>query len=1238
MKNLGRLTTLISLLVITCPGTYATDTDYTVKLLTGEFTPDPVRSVASTSAGLQGRHILIQFENPLTEEDKSRLAGEGIELLNYVPHHTYTARLRGQITTEVLSDFGIRWFDALKPEQKLSPMITETGIGPWSYRGENRVEFSVILHKDEDAARWATILETDFDAEILDVLGSEFINILQVIVDEPMYYRLSELDAVMWIEPAMPDPVEFNNGSRANTRAAEAQLPPLNLLGTGIVVAEWDGGAVDRYHADFDNRVSNLDGSNISTHATHVAGTVLGSGYESGGTYRGMAPDARLLSLLWWGTNSELTSEYSTVINSRGASISTNSWGYGTGDPATVAACEDVLGTYIGKDVLLDNIVRGSQGAPITIVWSAGNARSHASDECGSLGYEYGTIKSLACSKNVISVGAIWDHNSSMTSFSSWGPTDDGRLKPDVVGPGCTTTSTQPGTGYTNMCGTSMSAPAVAGVSALLYEQFYREIGTTVLPSTIKGILINTAVDLGRPGPDYSFGHGRVDAVVAATKIGIGEPSFVEGTISTGNSQIYDVTVTGSDTILKVTLIWDDPGGITSVSQNLINDLDLTLVDPFGVESYPWILDPASPETNATRGEDHLNNIETVEIDNPTAGLWTAVVSGTNIPEGPQAYSLIFTPDSAHTPGAQIAVAAYDGADLNADPGTTASAEFWVSNVGAALDSLRVQITDDALWLASTVDTSIVLNSHDSAHFVVPVDLPAEALVDEQTTVTCRVNSLTNTAAVDIANLTVTTNARYEVALSSLPEDTVGSPDSFAFELTVTNNGNTPDVVVITGTDERGWSFDPPSHTKSLALGGSTDFAFTISVPAEVPHLSENVISVIAQTQGDYADTSSFSLIADNAIFPPSLVSPEPTVYTQQRLHSFSWDDPGADSYTLYIATDYEITSPVRTYGGITDLSFDMPQGDSLTDDTYYWAVRKYIGSDSSSLQLTPGQLVVDNKAPFEVIPESPIDSAYKANTTFSLTFSEIGGEGPNGDAPEYGLLQIAQDVTFTTELISIDSISGFSVPAPASLTDGRWYWHVRRFDLAGNVASFSAPISFVIDTETPPIPTPLLPEDGFLTDADSVTLIWGTDEPRPWDESPERYYLHVSNRPDFIDFDTYQGYVYDTVKVLPSSLLELGRTYYWRMRAFDEATHATAYSDALSFDFKSFICGDADGNGTDPDIGDLTYLINYLFIDGPAPDPYISGSVDCNEIIDIGDITALIGYLFIAGDEPCCL
>ncbi|MBU0983981.1 MAG: hypothetical protein KKA42_08930, partial [candidate division Zixibacteria bacterium] len=697
----------------------------------------------------------------------------------------------------------------------------------------------------------------------------------------------------------------------------------------------------------------------------------------------------------------------------------------------------------------------------------------------------------------------------------------------------------------------------------------------------------------------------------------------------------FTLTVPGNIDALKVTLVWDDPGGTTSSSQNLINDLNLVLVDPFGAETEPWVLDPGNPNLAATRGVDHLNNVLTVETPNPIAGIWTARVDGYNVPDGPQAFSLVFSPDSIHTPGNSRAVAVYHASDITEDPGQIATAEFWVSNVGASTDSIAVTISDDVAWLQDViVDSIVVLDSYDSAYFSVTALVPSAALAGDASTIACHAVSQGNTAAQATDEAVVTAAAVYNMALAAPIGDTVGSPDTYDFSFTVSNLANAVDVMAITVGDDLGWSTIPESHMVTLPIGGDTTMMFTLHVPAEMPHLATNTVRIQGTSNGGAADTATFVMVVDNLILPPELVSPSAETYTQIRNPYFEWTG-AADSYTLYIATDSLITNVVRTYPGLTGTNFTVPGGDDLVDDTYWWAVRLFTGSDSSSLQRYPYLLGVDNVAPAALEPTAPL-GGYLNNKLFTISF-QLAETSPPAVAPDFNTLQVSTSADFTTGVNTYGSLSGFSREQVDTLSDGRWYWRVERVDLAGNSSGYSAVSSFVLDTQVPAIPALVEPVVGSTVGGDTVVLRWDVEADPPYETAPTYYYLHLSGASNFFGETIFSGYVYGDNRAFATAGWAEPKNFYWRVKAIDSAGFYTGYSDASSFVYANYACGDVDASGLPVDIGDLTYMIDYLFQSGPEPTPFASGAVDCDSSIDISDLTWLIMYLFQEGAEPCC-
>ena len=321
------------------------------------------------------------------------------------------------------------------------------------------------------------------------------------------------------------------------------------------------------------------------------------------------------------------------------------------------------------------------------IVESAGNARAVNGPPVGTDYYGYATDTSTALvdrgprpanissnggydvisttgnAKNILTVGAVNplpngpanSGNISTTYFSSWGPTDDGRVKPDIVGDGVDVLSTgsSSSTSYITLSGTSMSAPNVTG-SLYLLQEYYAEKNQNkfMRAATLKGLACHTAFDAGSAGPDYIYGWGLLDmlkAVNAITNNG-GKSIIEEQTLVQGQQQTFNVTASG-DGLLSATIAWTDPPGtltpegtVNSRTPKLVNDLDIRITD--GTTTFtPWILDPANPSAAAKTGDNIVDNVEQVFVPQSIPGKsYTITVSnkGTLL-GGSQDFSLIAT-------------------------------------------------------------------------------------------------------------------------------------------------------------------------------------------------------------------------------------------------------------------------------------------------------------------------------------------------------------------------------------------------------------------------------------------------------------------------------------------------------------------------------------------------------------------------------------------------------------------
>ncbi|QQS34578.1 MAG: S8 family serine peptidase [Ignavibacteriales bacterium] len=468
-----------------------------------------------------------------------------------------------------------------------------------------------------------------------------------------------------------------------------------SLTGSGQTLGLWEAGGTPLFsHQEYNGRVTQLDGGgSTSDHASHVAGTMIATGINS------MAKGMASLSIINSYTSNNDLGEISTAA-SNGLKVSNHSYGliegwrldyFGDGrwawfgDPAVSQTEDYSFGYYSSTSSAWDNFLmnapnllvcksagndRGDGPGPNTEHWvfSGGWVLSNVTRERdgGTDGFDcVNDPKGLA--KNTLTVGAVGDivngysapTDVTMSSFSGWGPTDDGRIKPDIVanGIGLTSATNTSTTAYDVLSGTSMSTPNVSGSVALLLQQQTELYGSgnPFRSSTMKALIIHTADEAGaNPGPDYAFGWGLMNTYKAALLMKLdnelGATSQIrEVNLIQGGSYEFQVQSNGSEP-LKVTICWIDPAGTSPpVSLNptnimLVNDLDLRVINPNSVTIQPWILNPADPSLAATNGDNIRDNVEQIVIPNPTSGLYTIrVIHKGTLTNGSQNFSLVLS-------------------------------------------------------------------------------------------------------------------------------------------------------------------------------------------------------------------------------------------------------------------------------------------------------------------------------------------------------------------------------------------------------------------------------------------------------------------------------------------------------------------------------------------------------------------------------------------------------------------
>ncbi|MEH0157643.1 S8 family serine peptidase [Limibacter armeniacum] len=529
----------------------------------------------------------------------------------------------------------------------------------------------------------------------------------------------------------------------------------MGVDGSGMSAGVWEIGDPNFSHQELIGHIKNVDGQSSrkspseQNHATHVMGTIAASGVYA--QAKGMAPKAQILAY-----NSSSDHAEMAKAASEGLLISNHSYGAVTGwegdtwyGDKGISVEEDYRFGFYSQDA--KNLDKIAYNAPnYLIVWAAGNDRGNKPsstiiepDVLTRSDGPYDCIGPEAVAKNILTVGAVshvLNYNGptsvKMSSFSSWGPTDDGRIKPDIVANGIAVLSS--GAGPTNGSGelelqndyyytsqgTSMAAPNAAGSLLLLQELYQRFYKKPMTAASLKALAIHTAKEAGDyPGPDYSFGWGLLDVENAAkviSNLNGNEYQLEEKVLK--NEETFETTVTSDGmTPLTVTLSWTDVPGTPTSNQldpetpMLVNDLDVRVYDESDNEYFPWIRQGIPFYNAAQKGDNTVDNVEKIEIGVPQAGTYRIVVSHKNtLTDNQQAFSLIIT---SSTPESTANTYYWLGGDNNWEDPENWSLESHGESVGS-IPSAGSNVVFDQGVGAITLPESIELGNvyiYDSA-------------------------------------------------------------------------------------------------------------------------------------------------------------------------------------------------------------------------------------------------------------------------------------------------------------------------------------------------------------------------------------------------------------------------------------------------------------------------------------------------------------------------------------------
>lgn len=583
-------------------------------------------SLAQLNAVQYGAHyyLLLQFNDIPDAAQRDALQKAGITLFTYIPNYAYVARV-AQDTD--LKEIPVRGIFLLQAEHKLSPALAAGDYPIYALTG-NAIEVNVTLFPALDQQPVLTRL-TDRGYTV-----SLIRDVLRITLPLEDLAWLTEQPYVQYVEAVSPDPKLEPDGltGRALQRLNQVSKGPGDGLdGAGVQMALGDDGSIN--HPDLNDRLIDLTTTDFGTHAEMTAGILAGSG-SLDPKAMGMAPAAtlRLFDIDGYThlfSAPQLYQQHRVVVTS-------TSFGEGCGGTYTVNARHLDQQVYDHPQVLH--------------VFSAGNHAAKAcSNNYGKInspdGLHFGNISGgMKAGKNVLAIGNVEAYDY-LQIRSSRGPAADGRIKPDLcaMGQGQYTLG-QNGT-YQYGSGTSAAAPAAAGSAALIYQAF-RQKNNNQDPSSalVKALLLNTADDLGRPGPDYAYGWGRIN--IARAVESLNNRQYQQGTLRHGQASTHSIQVPSGTSQLRAMVYWHDPAGSPLSGRALINDLDLRITTPGGQDLRPWRLSTVAHRDSllrpAWRGIDRFNNVEQVTITNPAAGRHTLHLQGHRIPEGPQDYVIVY--------------------------------------------------------------------------------------------------------------------------------------------------------------------------------------------------------------------------------------------------------------------------------------------------------------------------------------------------------------------------------------------------------------------------------------------------------------------------------------------------------------------------------------------------------------------------------------------------------------------
>lgn len=587
----------------------------------------------------------------------------------------------------------------------------------WGQNQENRTDISNTKELKKlaelaeqkykaDSAKIADFVKNNPSVQYRYKANDVTYEIVDIVNDKPVYRSTDNLPA--------------SQATKTNALQVGGNLG-LNLTGNNMAIGVWDGGHVLKTHVEFQmngsSRVltpdTSLPNPSSDGHGTHVAGTIGASGINSAA--KGMATEATILSYNWSNDLAEVINE----VSSADFFISNHSYGVPVlNDEGNPNVPSWVMGCYSSQAVEWDQV---AYNAPYYLmVASAGN--SGAEEYTGGLmsGYDKLTYEKNAKNNLVIANANPFVNsggvliNTVINGSSSQGPSDDGRVKPDIAGDGTNVFSTYNtnDSSYQTTSGTSMASPNVAGSLLLLQEYYHQLHGGYMRAATLKGLVCHNVLDPGTPGPDAKFGWGLLDAresaLTLSNSIGSSKTTIVDELIlNQGETYSFEVVV-NSPAKLKATICWTDVPGtaknnqLNSSSPALVNDLDIRIIKDTEI-NFPWKLQLSDVSAAAIKGDNTVDNVEKVEVDNAVGTYTVQITHKGTLSGGNQAYSLIVSGFDQ-----SLSTESFTTNNLFVYPNPTSDRLYFNTTVDISLDKVEIYDTIGKRILTSQINNNSV--------------------------------------------------------------------------------------------------------------------------------------------------------------------------------------------------------------------------------------------------------------------------------------------------------------------------------------------------------------------------------------------------------------------------------------------------------------------------------------------------------------------------------------------------